>query len=107
MTSDLWDQPHVVGMESALARVKFTGISAGGGDEDAVSELEGSEEEEEERETRKLVAQQNRKGRKSGGFQSMGERRRGPVGGPRDRHLMRERRWRLSIGLVATTHRSE
>ena len=58
-----------------MARVKFTGIGAGGGDEDSASEPERSGDEEEEvRETRRLVAQQNRKGKKSGGFQSMGER---------------------------------
>lgn len=98
-----------IAMERALARVKFTGLGTGADDEDAVSEPErsGGEEEEEERETRKLVAQQNRKGRKSGGFQSMGERVRrqgGPVGASATGgRSMPERRRRLSPGLFAAT----
>ncbi len=58
-------------MEKAVARVKFEGLD--GGDETSASEVESSESEEEEREVRELVMKHNRKGKKSGGFQSMGE----------------------------------
>lgn len=65
-------------MEKALARVRFEGLGEEDGEGTSASEMgsngEDSEEEEEERrEARLLVTQQNRKGKKSGGFQSMGE----------------------------------
>ena len=54
-------------MESELAQVKFPGMGeeGAGADDDEGSECEA---------TKAMVASQNRKGRKSGGFQSMGER---------------------------------
>ena len=66
-------------MEKAVARVRFENVDDGG-EESSASEAElseradvSSDEEEESRdEARKMVAQQNRKGKKSGGFQSMG-----------------------------------
>ena len=59
-------------MEKALARIKFEGLDSR--EETSASDLEGyGSEEEEERQTRQLVVQQNRKGKKSGGFQSMGK----------------------------------
>lgn len=55
-------------MEEGLAQVKFPGMGEdsgeGEGSEDGDSEFEA---------TRAMVAKQNRKGKKSGGFQSMGE----------------------------------
>lgn len=56
-----------------MARVKFEGFDDG--EETSASEAVTSEEEgeeEEEREVRELVMRRNRKGKKSGGFQSMG-----------------------------------
>lgn len=69
-------------MEKAVARVRFEDVYDGG-EESSTSEAElskrtdvSSDEEEESRdETRKTIAQQNRKGKKSGGFQSMGTSR--------------------------------
>lgn len=62
-----------------MARVRFEDVDDGGEEGSASeSELSGradvsnDEEEESGDETRKMVAQQNRKGKKSGGFQSMG-----------------------------------
>lgn len=66
-------------MERALTRVKFEGLEEEDSEGTSASEMgsEGEvsegEEEEERREARLLVSQQNRKGKKSGGFQSMGE----------------------------------
>ena len=62
-----------------MARVRFEVVDDGC-EESSASEAELSgradvssdEEEESSDETRKMVAQQNRKGKKSGGFQSMG-----------------------------------
>ena len=54
-------------MESEVARVRFSGMGEEGASAD---EGEGSECES----TKAMVASQNRKGKKSGGFQSMGER---------------------------------
>ena len=59
-------------MEKALAKVRFGDLDAGGDGETSASEFEDSGSEE-ERETRHMVTQRNRKGKKSGGFQSMGE----------------------------------
>lgn len=61
-----------VRMEKALAKVKFEGLDAGGDTSASEFEEEGNSGSEEERETRLLVTKQNRKGKKSGGFQSMG-----------------------------------
>ena len=60
-------------MEKTLSRLAFEGLDAG--EESYISDLDGSgsEEGEEERETRLLVALQSRKGKRSGGFQSMGK----------------------------------
>ena len=60
-------------MEKTLARIKFEDLDVE--EESCTSELDGSgsEEGEEERETRLLFALQSRKGKKSGGFQSMGK----------------------------------
>lgn len=60
-------------MEKTLARIKFEDLDVE--EESCISELDGSggEEGEEERETRLLFALQSRKGKKSGGFQSMGK----------------------------------
>lgn len=49
-------------MEEAIARVKFPAVEGTG----------GKDEEDEQEVTRAMVARQNRKGKKSGGFQSMG-----------------------------------
>lgn len=69
-------------MEKSVARVRFEELDSGGDGESSASEAElsgnvneWSEEEEGEMsgdETRRMVSQQNRKGKKSGGFQSMG-----------------------------------
>ena len=70
-------------MEKSVARVSFEDLD-GGDAESSTSEAEQdrsthaySDEEDEDAEmsgdeTRRMVAQQNRKGKKSGGFQSMG-----------------------------------
>ena len=59
-------------MERSLTKVSFSGFEHGC---DSVG-LEGSGEEEDDldssEETRKMVVKRNRKGKKSGGFQSMG-----------------------------------
>lgn len=68
-----------------MARVRFEELDSGGDGESSASEAEmsgnvndcseGEDEEEGEMsgdETRRMVTQQNRKGKKSGGFQSMG-----------------------------------
>lgn len=49
-------------MEAALAKVKFNGLEAD----------ESDNASDEEKETRALVTERNKKGKKSGGFQSMG-----------------------------------
>ena len=69
-------------IEKSVARVRFEEMDSGGDGESSASEAElsgivnnWSEEEEGEMsgdETRRMVTQQNRKGKKSGGFQSMG-----------------------------------
>ena len=68
-------------MEKSVARVRFGELDSGGDGESSASEAELSgnihecSEEEGEMsgdETRRMVTQQNRKGKKSGGFQSMG-----------------------------------
>lgn len=68
-------------MEKSVARVRFGELDSGGDGESSASEAElsgnvheWSEEEGEMSgdETRRMVTQQNRKGKKSGGFQSMG-----------------------------------
>lgn len=65
-------------MENAVARVRFEDFGGADG-ESSASETElcagasdCSDEEDEEDATRKMVARQNRKGKRSGGFQSMG-----------------------------------
>lgn len=66
-------------MEKSVARVRFEDLDDCNG-ESSASEAEpgrgveenSSGEEESDQETRKMVARQNRKGKKSGGFQSMG-----------------------------------
>lgn len=56
-------------MEEGIAQVKFPGMGEVG-----VEEEEGSGDDEDECEaTRAMVVSQNRKGKKSGGFQSMGK----------------------------------
>lgn len=50
-------------MEAALAKVKFSGLEDG----------ESDDASDEEMETRALVTERNKKAKKSGGFQSMGE----------------------------------
>ena len=58
-------------MENAVARVRFEGVED---EEEGAREGELSDGDEQEwKLARQLVAQQNRKGKKSGGFQSMGE----------------------------------
>lgn len=68
-------------MEKSVARVRFGELDSGSDGESSASEVELSDnvhewsEEEGEMsgdETRRMVTQQNRKGKKSGGFQSMG-----------------------------------
>lgn len=68
-------------MEKSIARVRFEELDSGCDGESSASEAElsgnvndWSEEEGEMSgdETRRMVTQQNRKGKKSGGFQSMG-----------------------------------
>ena len=68
-------------MERSVARVRFEELDSGGDGESSASEAElgsnvtnWSEEEDEMSgdETRRMLTQQNRKGKKSGGFQSMG-----------------------------------
>lgn len=66
-------------MEKSVAKVRFEGLDNGDGESSASeAELSGREDawsEDEEGsgdETRRMIAQQNRKGKKSGGFQSMG-----------------------------------
>ena len=68
-------------MEKSIARVRFEELDSGGDGESSASEAElsgivndWSKEEGELSgdETRRMVTQQNRKGKKSGGFQSMG-----------------------------------
>ena len=59
-------------MEKTLTKIKFEDLDSR--EETSASDLEGyGSEDEEERQTRQLVVQQNRKGKKSGGFQSMGK----------------------------------
>ena len=55
-------------MEKAIAKLSFTDFSAEKVDseEDAASDVDAVE-------TRMMVIKQNRKGKKSGGFQSMGK----------------------------------
>ena len=52
-------------MEAALAKVKFSGLETD----------ESGNASDEEKETRTLVTERNKKGKKSGGFQSMGKLR--------------------------------
>ena len=68
-------------MEKSIARVRFEELDSGSDGESSASEAELSgnvndwNEEEGELsgdETRRMITQQNRKGKKSGGFQSMG-----------------------------------
>ena len=60
-------------MEKALAKVRFEGLSGGVETSESEGELGGGGSSSDEvEETRVLVARQNRKGKKSGGFQSMG-----------------------------------
>ena len=68
-------------MEKSVARVRFGELDSSGDGESSAPEAElsgnvheWSEEEGEMSgdETRRMVTQQNRKGKKSGGFQSMG-----------------------------------
>ena len=69
-----WHRSSIIyaGMEKALTKIKFEDLDSR--EETSASDLEGyGSEEEEERQTRQLVVQQNRKGKKSGGFQSMGK----------------------------------
>lgn len=54
-------------MEEAVAQVKFPGMGEVEGGQDSGSDGDEGEA------TRAMVTSQNRKGRKSGGFQSMGE----------------------------------
>ncbi len=77
----VWERDHVeqeshvelesVRMEKAVARVRFEGLDDEG--ETSASEAGSSGGEEETGEARELVMRQNRKGKKSGGFQSMGK----------------------------------
>ena len=64
--------PSGINMERAVAKVTFEGIEAGGDTSASETEAGGSSGSEEERETRLMVTRQNKKGKKSGGFQSMG-----------------------------------
>ena len=58
-----WSPRHTHAMEAALAKVKFSGLD---GESDDASD-------EEMETTRALVTERKKKGKKSGGFQSMGE----------------------------------